>query len=352
MSNSTIKTNQRLHHIDGIKGLLCFFIMFGHFWNLCRWSNPESPIVNGVTTFISNSILGNTIFAGTFWMYAFLVISGYLLSASKVVKLTDLAKKIAIRYLRFFLLILGACAFIFVISKTMGFHANETAAYFTNGWFQGYYPSEFGVKAILIETVRALFFGGCAFNDPFWVMRDILLSSVIIYLCRYMEKFTKKAAWVCVFIAAIFHRPVIIACLAGFLLGSYKEIAKKIPTIIVFFGSSIVAGLMGYEYLFYTLFFSFVMAVVERLSCIQKFFGMGFFRFLGKISFGVYAFHWPIICSVGSLVLIWGFEAGLNGMVAYGIALVASIAAVTVISVVYHLIIEKPVGKLLFRRGI
>ena len=101
--------------------------MFGHFWNMTLWNNPESPLVNNVTTFVNNSILGDTLFSATFWMYAFLVISGYLLSGSRVNNLRDLAVKIGKRYLRFFVLIFGACAVIFVIYKTIGFHNDATS---------------------------------------------------------------------------------------------------------------------------------------------------------------------------------------------------------------------------------
>ena len=338
---------KRLYHIDGIKGLLCFFIMFGHFWNLSRWNNPESPLVNKVTTFVNNSILGETLFSSTFWMYAFLLISGYLLSGSRVSNLPDLGVKIAKRYIRFFLLIFASCVFIFGIYKTIGFHNAKTAEFFSNGWFQGYYTWEFGLKSLGTETVNALFFSSCGFNAPFWVMSDILFSSVIIYVCKYAEKYTKKLSWVCLIATAFFSKPIISACLAGYILGNYKEQAKKIPVICVFLVGSICAGLLHREYLFYILLYCFLLAVVDRLKFLQKFFGLGFFRFIGKISFGVYAFHWPVICSVGSLILIWGMEKGFRGMVAYGIALGVSVIVVTIVSLVYYLIIEKQLDKLL-----
>jgi peptidoglycan/LPS O-acetylase OafA/YrhL len=338
---------KRLYHIDGIKGILCFFIMFGHFWNLTLWNNPESPLVNKVTTFINNSIFCDTLFSATFWMYAFLLISGYLLSGSKVNNLLDLGVKIVKRYLRFFLLIFASCVFIFGIYKTVGFHNAKTSEFFINGWYQSYYTWEFGLKSILTETVNALFYSGCGFNAPFWVMSDILFSSVIIYVCKYVEKYTKKASWVCLVASAFFNRPVISACLAGYVLGSYKEQAKKWPVIAMFLVGSICAGLLHREYLFYILLYCFVLALVDRLEFVQKFFGMKFFRFTGQISFGVYAFHWPIICSVGSLALICGRKKGFSGMVAYVLALVVSVIAVTIISTVYYFVIEKQMDKLL-----
>ena len=114
-------------------------------------------------------------------------------------------------------------------------------------------------------------------------MRDILLSSVIIYVCKYMEKYTKKASWVCLVASAFFPRPVISACLAGYILGSYKEQAKK----------------------------------------------------------------WPVICYIGSLALIWGLRKGFDGMVAYALALVVSVVVVIIISIIYNLVIEKQLDNLL-----
>ncbi len=36
--------NKRLHFIDGYKGLLCFMIMFCHFWNIYRLTTGESTV--------------------------------------------------------------------------------------------------------------------------------------------------------------------------------------------------------------------------------------------------------------------------------------------------------------------
>ena len=359
--NNTQPTTERLHHIDGIKGLLCFLIMLGHFWNICRWSNPEAAFSNRVFSFINNSILGETIFSATFWMYAFLVISGYLLSGSKVRTFSELIIKSIKRYLRFALLIFGACVFIFILHKTVDFHTSETAAYFTNGWFQGYYPIDFELKSLVVEPIRALFFSGCAFNDPYWVMSDILVSSVIIYICNYMTRFTKKAPMVCLMIAILLDRHVIIACLAGYLMGLYREQLQKLTKNLLIFAITFVIIWGGFltfkfndilptvfdEYFFYTLLYCCLLMIVDRFVVFQRAFSTTFFKILGKISFGVYSFHWPVICSIGSLALITGLKAGWNGELTYLLAFLFSIICTVIISLVYYFAIEKPTAKLM-----
>ena len=62
---------------------------------------------------------------------------------------------------------------------------------------------------------------------------------------------------------------------------------------------------------------------------------------LNKISFGVYAFHWPVICSIGSYVLLKGIKWQLNPIVSYLTAFVISLIFVILISIVYYHTVEK-----------
>lgn len=357
--NNTQQASTRLLHIDGIKGLLCYLIMLGHFWNLCRWCNPDGPLVNRVTTFINGSILGETLFSATFWMYAFLVISGYLVSGSKVRTVKELIIKSINRYMRFYILIFGACVFIFVISKTIGFHTGDTAEFFTNAWFQNYYRGEYGLMALATEPINALFNGSCGFNDPFWVMSDIILASIIIYFCKYMEKFTDKLHWVCLLSAVMLDRQVIMACLTGYIIGKYRDkIAKTLPKvlgvlILLFVGLFFLRryGIMPTmfdEYPLFTVFYCILLILVERLEFLKKFFGNKIFQIMGMLSFGVYSFHWPVICSVGSLVLSAGLSAGMNGDVVYVLSFVVSFLTTTILALIYRFTVEKLANKLNF----
>ena len=355
MDKSIPGNKKRLFHIDGIKGLLCYLIMLGHFWNLCRWCNPDGPLVNRFTNFINNSILGETLFSATFWMYAFLVISGYLISGSKIRTIKELIVKSINRYIRFYILIFGACVFIFIIGRTIGFHTADTMEYFSNDWFQSYYRGVYGKRALVIEPFRALFKGGCEFNAPFWVMKDILLASIIIYFCIYMEKISDKLHWGCLLFAVLIQRPVIMACLAGYIMGRYKdkircEVVMAVLTVL-FVGLFLlrrygIMPAMFNEYPLFTVFYCFLLVVVERVDFLKRFFGNKFFQFMGKLSFGVYSFHWPVICSVGSVVLVVGLSHGINGSIVYLMSFIASILATTILAVIYSYSVEKIAGKI------
>ena len=341
----------RLLHIDGIKGLLCYLIMIGHFWNICRWCSPDDPIVNRFTIFVNNSILGETLFSATFWMYAFLVISGYLLSGTKVRTAKELIIKVFNRYFRFYILILGACIFIFIISKTIGFHTADTMDFFTNNWFQSYYRGEFGLRSLITEPIRGVFKGGCGYNDPFWVMKDILLSSLIIYFCKYMDKFTDKLHWGFLFFAVMIDRTVIMACLAGYIIGIYKDKVRcrVLAVILIVFLILRYYGIMPAvfdEYMLFTVFYCFVVRLVERLDFLKKFFSSKLFQIMGTLSFGVYSFHWPVICSIGSLVLARSLGANIDGNISYAIAYIVSVFATTILAFIYKLGVESVADKL------
>lgn len=109
-SGQTCSANQgRMYHIDGMKGILCFMVMIGHFWNIYRNCTDYAGFTSHTLNAINGTFIDNPILLATFWLYAFLVISGYLMSGSKIRSILELMKKTLKRFMRFFLPILGAC---------------------------------------------------------------------------------------------------------------------------------------------------------------------------------------------------------------------------------------------------
>ena len=62
---------------------------------------------------------------------------------------------------------------------------------------------------------------------------------------------------------------------------------------------------------------------------------------LGKISWGVFAFHWPVFCSLGILTFIKSYEICENLSIACVMAWIVSIMMTIILSIIYHFIIEK-----------
>ena len=354
-----IMEKKRLHYIDGYKGFLCFMIMLGHFWRIYRSTSGASPLAHPAL----DSILGTTTdtftLAATFWLYAFLVISGYLLSFGKTKTFPELLTKTVSRFLRLFIPILGACLIIFGIYKAVGFYNNATADYFKNKWFQSFYRKDFVFADVFTESFNAMFAASCDFNPPFWVIRDMLLSSVLIYICQLTDTiFTKKThvlPLLFTLCAILLYNPVLTACLVGFLIGYYRESFSRLAEN---FWSFLAISLVIYsvflwmkaEKVFptsfgrtatFTLLHCFLLLLLNRFTALQRFFSTKFFLLSGKISFGVYSFHWPLICSVGSLLLLLGIRQQWPPVLAFFTPLLVSIPCTVVLSIVYHFTVEK-----------
>ena len=357
----------RKYHIDGMKGLLCFLVMLGHFWNIYKACQERSGFTSYGLDLIRGTFLENPLLVASFWLYAFLVISGYLLSATRVRSIPELLKKTAKRFLRFFLPVFGACVFIYLLQETVGFHTHETKAYFTNNWFQKYYQADLGWTAIFTESIRAMTAAACSFNAPFWVIRDMFVSSVVIYVCNYVDhgRVQKNEVLPLVFFgcAVAVDRPVIIACLAGYMLGYYGEWVEKLTRRRLLFGLGAVAAFCAAKLMMrwkvfpdvldsiflYILVWCVLVVYVNQSARLAAFFSAKPFLWMGKISFGVYSFHWPVICSVGSFVLIYGLDHRWKTLMAFGLSFLASVLCTVILSVLYLMTVEKGSDKLIRR---
>lgn len=315
MNKSNTNVN-RQYHIDGLKGVMCFMVMFGHFWNIYRGCQENELIKNILFDKITASFIGSPILVATFWLYAFLVISGYLISFTKITDIREIIIKTAKRFLRFFIPVLGACFFIYIIQETVGFYAGDTKVFFLNKWFQKYYVKDLPFVSVFTESLNALIAAKCAFNSPFWVMKDMFISSILIYFCNYID-YGKKYNSVCFLIlflsiAFYFKHPVIIACLAGFIVGKYKIWIDKISrnivnfitvssSIYILFISAIEQKMMPDIFnktTLYTLFWVIALVIINKTQFIINLFSKRFFLLIGKISFGYMHF-------IGRQYVLW-----------------------------------------------
>lgn len=357
VTNNRNKT--RMYHIDGIKGLMCFLIMFGHFWNIYRQTEAGSILENEGLDIIKNSFLDQTLLSATFWLYAFLVISGYLLSNTRVRSLSEIIIKTAKRFLRLFIPILGACIFIYLIQETIGFYTADTIEYFNNGYIRQFYVQDLSWKSIFIEPLRAMIKSSCRFNAPFWVITDMFKSSILIYICNFTDYVLKKKShvlpWIFLLLSIFSDAHVMIACMAGYMVGHYKEEIDKLTEnrslFLIISAAIFVASYEVYtaktftkifdNIMLYILLYCFLMIVINKSELFQKIFSKKLFLRMGKISFGVYALHWPIICSIGLKVLMWGLNQQWKFEIIYLLSFVVSCVCTVLLSVIYRSTVEK-----------
>lgn len=270
---------------------------------------------------------------------------------------------------------MGAYLIIVIIGKTIGYHNCETVELFQSDWFQSFYRTPAQCTDILITPFEVIFKGSKHLNNPYWVIRDMFFSSVYIYICGYLRKLSADklkpvaAEIIAAVIAAaslivsiLYFGNVAAACVTGMVLAWYNEridrlvTSKALCAVLMLFSiampmglSAVLANLTGFDRIadmrFMIIFGSILVLFLPRFDFLKKLFSLNISKFFGKISFGIYSLHWPLFCSLGSLILInlWGvISRGAALAVTYAILIVISIAA----GYLYNIAIEKPVGKL------
>lgn len=337
--------SQREGCLDGMKGLACLFILLGHFTGIYKYAENASQIDSWFVRILTEGPV--SIFtAESFWLYLFFVISGYLLIISTPRKIRDFLVKCTKRILRLAIPIWGTAIFIFVIQNTIGFYNHSVQAIVQNTWLTHLYGSHLTVLDILKEPFFVLILGTSKFNSPFWCLRDMLISSFLIYGVGWICKSKKtETIAVCVLtvLAAITGRSIIMACLCGScarLLREKAEIQNK-KNIMVLAGLllPLVAFWSGNPVFTSTAFASFLIAVpqVERMKSI---FECKLVKRLGAVSFGIYALHWPIINSIGLRIIVMSTNKMRADMMMIASLLCCSLITL-VLATIFKITVEK-----------
>lgn len=217
--------SQREDYLDGMKGLACLFILLGHFTGIYKYADNASQIDSWFVRILTKGPF-SFFTTESFWLYLFFVISGYLSIISPPKNNRDFFAKCIKRILRLAIPILGTAIFIFIIQNVIGFHNYSVQAIIQNTWLTHLYGNRLTILDILKEPFLVLVLGISKFNSPFWCLRDMLISSFLIYgVCLICKSKKTKTIVVCVLIllAAITNKIIIMACLCGSCAGLLKE---------------------------------------------------------------------------------------------------------------------------------
>lgn len=268
-------------------------------------------------------------------------------------------KKCVHRFVRLGLPILFAYAIIWGIYQVIGFHTMETETILVNTWIQSMYGGEFRVVEVFTSPFDVLILNKTGWNSPYWVLRDMFIASLIIYALSYMRKCIKKEIVLVFITAGLFVGSIVVsdvacACFVGMLLYwfemDYKNTIEKkwFPYVIIL--STLALYVASRAFISY-LFFCALIVFIPRISWVNRLFSSKAMLFLGKISLGIYSFHWPLFCSVGMIVFMKSSEI-------YGPALAVLVSSVCTtivtagISIVYYYVFERGSYKLMKKMGI
>lgn len=342
--NETKRTYK--HHIQGLKGFACFMVMLGHFIGIYKYAEAFPVSNKYIDAFLDSKL--SFLVNESFWLYLFFVTSGYLLAFSKIKNLKHFLYKSATRFLRLGIPIIFAYLIIyFGFYLTIGFRNNETVDLFYNSWYQSDQSLVYNLFDVVLSPFDVLIFNNCTLNSPYWVLREMFFASIIIYFISYIrnrfEKFKLHISLLCVIaipVLFVFSR-IIASCLFGMIVCWYED---RLGEIInnKFFAVVAMAG-MFYMYIAQRTFiavvaFSAVIIFVPKTGIINRLFSSKLFGYIGKISFGIYSFHWPIYLSCGALIIKYFGNSILLGIV---LAIVICIFLTISVSWLYNISFEK-----------
>lgn len=358
--------SNRIEYLDGIKGLACIVIMLGHFFAVYSYAEDFGIFKSDFFDFFFHFPFAFFLNAGNRWLFLFFVVSGFLLGMSKPKSLRALSEKFINRFLRLLLPIVGTSLIIVFIGKTVGFHNADTYALFTNNWFQySFYNTPVRWLDVLIDPFKVLFTGNGVLNLPYWVIKDMFFSSLLIYFCGYLRTVFSKLepiiAAAALVVSFFFLKDIAFACVCGMLAAWYGERINKLIS-----SKAICAGILlfslamplGMEKLairalktdvfekpiFIIIYWTAIMLFLPRFEFLKKLFSSKAAKFCGKISFGIYSLHWPLLCSLGSLVLIY-FSGIMSGSGAFALTYVILVLISFAAAYGYNITVEKLAGR-------
>lgn len=329
---------------------------------------------------IINDSVFSTIIDESFWLQLFFVVSGFLLSYSRIISFKLFLKKIIKRFFRLYLPIAASCGIIFILSETIGFYNSNTRGGFLCDWFQNCYDDRFTVLDLFLGPIKTVVHGGSEFNGPYWVIKDMFYASLVIYFINYISYRLNENIKIMIYILAIivaklFLGQIYFSCLVGGISGVIlhnNKLIDKFPDIVngIICIMSIVLPLGGHQFIYNflcekinnnsemysiisylkfnsdvygTLYFAVLIVFITYNKSIKRMLSNTILGDLNKISFGVYSFHWPIICSIGALCMIKTTDIHSGIICGWLISFVITIG----ISIFYYFYVEINVSKLL-----
>lgn len=347
----------KIEYIDGIKGVACIMVMLGHYYciySLAEEFIPMPALLVGVfrlVEFFLDADLGLFIFA---------LLSGYCIALSKIDTVKKLVVAIFKRFIRFLIPVLGANLVTYLVYLSIGFHNSATTDLFVNTWFTSYYQNDMWLGLAVKDSVKTIFGNGAVFNASFWVIRYFFYASILVYIGSYLEsKCADKMKFVlyavellaatylfqtngfAIALGAIWCKAERSDLLDRWNNKKLLGVLATIAFVLLDGGAEWLAAVCGIN-MFATawakILYAFVILyAISRLEVLKKLFSKKVFVDLSKLSFGIYALHWPIICSLSSLLFLQiDFTVGTYLIIGAGTA-----GLVLLVALLYHLTVEK-----------
>lgn len=325
-----------LKHISGLKGMGALIVFIYHFL-YCFYPLfiPEGTNAAPIEHIPVLNILVN----GNFAVCVFILLSGYLMagSAERLDSLDAYGNAIVRRYVRLMIPLAVAASLSYLLCISGLYRIREVSEAIGNELTSNYF------RIIHFHHLPISFlwapFGYHVLVGPFWMMKYILVGSFVVMgvtlaIRRYSP--IMQILGILFTLTLALYLDALYACvLSGMLLykvGQHPIPLKgivRIPAILLmlaaaFWLSVAQDNMMDYDkYKNILASFLFVSAVLLSKSLLA-FFSSRLMDTLGKLSLGVFIFHWPVICSLSCrLFLEWPIQ---NQWILFGSIFIISLS--------------------------
>lgn len=369
---------KKLEYINGLKGVgalmvyLCHFV-YAFYYGAYSLLKEHAHTEAGIENMIGKTPL-NFFYNGNGAVCLFLVFSGFVLCLSYYGtgdknRLKEGALK---RYIRLMPLIFAANLFIFLL-MSLGLYQNGEAAVFTKSeaWLQGFNQFTPNFLGMLYESLVGCFvWGSNDYNGVLWTIPYLFWGALIIYFAAFLvgENRLRYVAYGVMLLVSVKTDIYFTAIFLGFVLCDFFCTQEKwirlyrqvpfVPFLVFLAGfylcsypsigidmSGTLYGILpsAYTVIYHVVGAFFLTAGVLGSNGLQKFFSWKPCLFLGKISFSLYLFHFPVI-AVFSCGFFLGFSERLGYHVTVGIDFLLTTVLVLIVSLLSQRYLE-PVGK-------
>lgn len=299
-----------LTHVSGLKGLGALIVFIHHFF-YCFYPLFVPKGMHSAP--IEHVPVANLLVNGNFAVCLFLLLSGFLMArnADRFKDLDAYGDAVVRRYLRLMIPLAVAATLSYLLCVTGAYGIHAVSEVLGNELTSNYF-SEVHFYHLFVSYVWAPL-GYHVLVGPFWMMEYILLGALLVMAVTLVIRRQRPVfQWftiLFVILVAVYLEVYYACVLTGMLLFKLGERPLSLPSFVripmvlillavAFWLAVDQENVMDYDkYKNVTAAFLFVSAILMSDSLV-RFFGSRPMDALGKLSLGVFIFHWPVICSL------------------------------------------------------
>jgi peptidoglycan/LPS O-acetylase OafA/YrhL len=320
---------RRLHHLDGLRGIAALSVVVFHY--LAAFVPTLTPDETANPHWLADTPLA-VLFNGPFAVVVFFVLSGFVVSKAAH-RREPLPLAIALRYLRLTIPMLASILVAWCLLTIFPIEATKLASVTGTPWlsktFNGEIPSL--LQALKEGTYQVYLQNYSGFNNVLWTMRTELIGSIAIYTVYALIPHAYVVAiFTAFFFLLLWRGPPYYyeAFVFGVLMQeawTHKRLKPIAPALALILGlilgsqSAGFAGRHGLDFLpgrlqpgvqggiIYPTAAALVVYGCLMSVSISRFFQLTPCLFLGRISYGTYLIHVPVIYTVvmAIAVVLW-----------------------------------------------